>query len=166
MARIAMTLLGLALGLAACTGGGFGLSAATDEAVAATARVNAEEAVASADWSRALTRTLRIRQNVYRPLVITLRKGTPYVLRLENGDDAPRSFHAPAFFQAIAVKSLKPSAEEIGPATALSALEVGPRQTVELAFVPMRDGTFPFTDGWAALLLGGSFGTHGVVTIH
>ena len=166
MARIATALLGVVLALAGC--GTVEIAAppaALGEAGAAAIRAEAEAAVAAAGWPRALTRTLRIRQGAYRPLVVALRRGTPYVLKLENADDAPHAFRAPGFFQAIAVKSLVPADEEIGPGTVLSAIAVAPRQTRELAFVPLRDGSFPFSDGLAGLLLGGAFGSRGVVTI-
>lgn len=168
MARIATLVIGLGLimTLSACAGGMDGPPAVTDEARVATARINAEAAIAKADWPRALTRTLRIRQGVYHPLVISLRKGIPFILRLENGDDTSRSFRAPSFFQAIAIKSLTPSDREINPTMALDSITVEPRQTLDLAFVPMRDGSFPFTDGWTALLLGGTFGNRGVITIN
>lgn len=167
MGRIAIALLGLVLGLTACaTGNVVGDSTRTGDAVEATNQVNTEAALAGADWARALPRHLRVRQNDFRPLVIALRRGNAYILKLENGDDVAHSFRAPEFFQAIAVKSLTPAEGEFAPGTVLSAIDLAPRQTRELAFVPMRDGSFAFSDGWVGMLLGGTFGARGIVTIN
>jgi len=122
-------------------------------------------AVAAVDWSRAVTRTLRIRQDEYAPIVITLRQGRPYVLKLENADDAAHAFSAPDFFQAIAVQSLTPTEPAVSPGAALSSIGLPPGQTRELAFVPIKDGHYSFADGWTGRLLGGIAGTRGLIVI-
>lgn len=167
MALLGSALLGSASLLGACTLDGLvAQPAPVDEAEAATAALTDAEAVlAKADWARALSPSLRIRQNEFEPVVLVLRKGSPYILRLENGDDRAHSFRAPAFFKAIVVKSLVPAEDGDAPLTALEAIDLAPRQTRELAFVPRRDGSFPFSDGWVGLLLGGALGSRGLVTI-
>jgi hypothetical protein len=120
---------------------------------------------AAVDWSLAFTRTLRVRQNEFTPLVLTLRTGQPYILRLENGDDAGRAFSAPDFFEAVAVKSLTPAEPGFEPGAALSAIDLPPGQTRELAFVPVRDGYYSFAGGWAVPGLVGLGGGQGLIVI-
>lgn len=151
---------GLAILLGACqTGDGM------DGAEATIAQSKLPPAVAAADWSLAVTRTLRIRQDEYAPLVITLRRDRPYVLKLVNGDNAAHVFSAPDFFQAIAVKSLGPADQAIEPGWALSSIDLPAGQTRELAFVPVRDGYYSFADGWTGRLLGGIHGTPGLIIV-
>ncbi len=119
-------------------------------------------AVAAADWSLTVTRTLRIRQDEYAPLVITLRRDRPYVLKIVNGDDVAHAFSAPDFFQAIAVKSVGPADQVVEPG---SSIDLPAGQTRELAFVPLRDGYYSFADGWTGRLLGGILGTRGLIVV-
>ena len=121
--------------------------------------------VATVDWSLAVTRTLRFRQNEFAPVVVTLRQGRPYVLKLENADDVAHAFSAPDFFQAIAVQSLVPAEQAVEPGTVLSSIDLPPGQTRELAFVPVRDGYYSFADGWTGRLLGGIAGTPGLIIV-
>lgn len=167
MALLGVALLGSASLLGACTLDGLlAQPAAVSQAEAdAAAMTDAEAVLAKADWARALSPRLRVRQNEFEPVVLVLRKGTPYILRLENGDDRAHSFRAPTFFKAIVVKSLVPAEEGDAPPTALEAIVLAPHQTRELAFVPRHDGSFPFSDGWVGLLLGGALGSRGLITI-
>ncbi len=151
---------GLAVLLGACQAGDGVEGAADTLAPSKTAPV-----VATADWSLTVTRTLRIRQDEYAPLVITLRRDRPYVLKLINGDDAAHVFSAPDFFQAIAVKSLMPADQAIEPGWAPSSIDLPAGQTRELAFVPVRDGYYSFADGWTGRLLGGILGTRGLIVV-
>lgn len=135
------------------------------DGAAEAAPTEAAPAAAAVDWSLAFTRTLRVRQNEFTPLVLTLRTGQPYILRLENGDDAGRAFSAPDFFEAVAVKSLTPAGPGFEPGAALSAIDLPPGQTRELAFVPVRDGYYAFAGGWTGRLLGGLAGAQGLIVI-
>jgi uncharacterized cupredoxin-like copper-binding protein len=149
---------GLALLLGACAAEGGLEGPAGDAAGSATATP-----AAAVDWSRATIRTLRIRQSEFTPLVFTLRQGSPYVLKLENGDDAAHAFSAPGFFQAIAVHGL--GGQPLEPGMELSSIELAAGETRELAFVPLRDGRYSFADGWGGRLLGGLAGTNGLIVI-
>lgn len=135
---------------------------ATDEDAAPSKPASA---IAEADWSLTVTRTLRIRQDEYAPLVITLRRDRPYVLRIVNGDDRAHVFSAPDFFQAIAVKSLGPAERAVEPGSAPASIDLPPGQTRELVFVPVKDGYYSFADGWTGRLLGGILGTRGLIVV-
>lgn len=123
---------------------------------------NATEWVEQADWSRAEELTLRIRQNRFDPLVLTLREGQPYVLTLVNGDDVDHSFYAPHLFEAIAVRSLSGAGQPVTPETGLVAVGMPAGASRELAFVTVRDGRYEFSDGGLNLF---AFGNTGVVVI-
>jgi len=153
------------LGGCATVEGLLGIGDAGQADGAATAAPAEAAAAAAADWSLAFTRTLRVRQNEFTPLVLTLRTGQPYILRLENGDDASRAFSAPDFFEAVAVKSLSPADSGFEPGAALSAIDLPPGQTRELAFVPVRDGYYAFAGGWAVPGLVGLGGAQGLIVI-
>lgn len=168
--RTAIALLA-AFGLAACASGD--IAQTMDGGFDIPAKggtVNTVKIVEEADWEGAWTKTLRIRQGEFTPAFMALRAGAPYVLTIENGDDTPHSFISAGFFKAIAVKSLVPADEEVGPGTQLVSLQLNPGESRELSFVPVRDGFYYFEKG-PALLLGSlhltpfGFGMGGAIAI-
>ena len=142
----------LALLLSACVGGGdrfafFGLSYIE----------NPEEITAAADWENAETINLDIRQNQFRPTIIRIFQGEPYILVIENRDLVAHSFTAIEFFKSIAVRKLvvNEETEIILPRLTSIGLESG--DIKELHFVPVRDGWYSFEDGRYGLTIGGGF---------
>lgn len=123
---------------------------------------NATERVEQADWSRAEKLVLRVRQNRFDPLVLTLQEGRAYVLTLVNGDDVDHTFYAPDLFEAIAVRSLSGAEQPVTPETGLVAVGLPARASRELAFVTVRDGRYEFSNGGSNLF---AFGKIGVVVI-
>jgi len=135
---------------------------------------DAEEVIAKVDWERAVTRTLRIRQNAFYPAFLSLRRGSAYILTFENGDDVTHAFLAPEFFESIAVKSLVPVEEPLPKASTLVSIKLAPGESRELSFVAVRDGYYRFEDGVPGFFLDGlqlapisrgSFGVGGAIAI-
>jgi hypothetical protein len=135
------------------------------------------DTIAGADWSRAQTVNLRVRQGDFEPALLNFRNGIPYVLKIENTDDYTYSFKAGEFFETIAVKSLVPvdeGMEAVPEGALLVSVKLAPGETRELSFVPLRSGFYYFENGYPGLFYGGlhlaplslgTFGFGGAITI-
>ena len=62
-----------------------------------------QKAVKFINWTKVPVVNVRIRQNEYLPMVIRLRQGWPYVIRILNRDDYGHVFQANTFFSRVAV---------------------------------------------------------------
>ncbi len=133
-------LLGAAFLLAGCTpgelaGGDIPLS-----------RKETSEILEKAGWKLAEKVDIDIRQHEFRPSIIRLLRGEPYILILENRDDVEHLFLAREFFKTAAILKLIRNEEPVpGPVTPV--IELQPGDLAELHFIPARDGWFPFEDG-------------------
>jgi plastocyanin len=74
----------------------------------------------------------------FSPDDITLHAGEPVTLRLVNQSAGGHDFNAPKFFAASSFP-----AGSMAPAG--GGIEVGPKQTVEVALTPRTVGTYPVT---------------------
>lgn len=99
--------------------------------------------IQAADWSKATTIDIRIRDDEFTPPLVRLKQNRPYVLRISNGDDTWRYFQAHDFFRTAAIDNLsvgkKDSAE-----TCINVLVIPEQETAELRLVPTRDGEYSF----------------------
>ena len=135
---------------------------------------NGAEVVAAADWSKAETVSIRIRQSEFDPMLVNLKKDQPYVLRFENADKVEHSFLAVEFFETIAPKQLTPG-EEVTPDSVLVSISIPAEESRELHFVPTVDGRYEFEDGSPGFFLHrlhfapfsrGTFGAAGVIKVN
>lgn len=104
------------------------------------------EILKKADWELAEKIEVDIRQNEFRPSIIRLLRGEPYILVLENRDDVEHVFLAREFFRTAAILKLVSNKKET-PGGGFSVIELKPGEVKELHFIPARDGWFPFEDG-------------------
>ncbi len=123
---------------------------------------DAAERVQAADWARVKTITVSAQRDAFDPMIVTLTKGRPYVLRLENGDRTSHFFRAPDFFKAIALESATVGSRELAePCPVRVTLEA--EETAEFRFVAVRDGHYNFEDAMLSFTL--RSGASGVITI-
>ena len=101
------------------------------------------EIAAAADWDKAQTIVIDMRQNTFTPAVVHLNQGRPYVLVLENRDDVTHLFAAKEFFRTTAIQKIVSDDEE-EQVHRLSTVKVGPGEVKEVYLIPLRDGWYPF----------------------
>lgn len=142
------------LGLAGCGGAAplSGWSCDTETA----ASVKAE------DWDKADVAAIRIRQGNFAPMIVHADKGKPTILRIVNGDDGFHTFRAPEFFDNISIAKVTRGTDQAGPGCH-SLMTIPANKTVEIHFVPLRDGRYEFTDDLVPAVLSG--GAVGIVNI-
>jgi len=104
------------------------------------------EVVDAVDWDQALVFQVDIRQDEFRPAIVHLFQGEPYIMVIENRDDVSHLFSAPAFFRTTAIRKLVTEKEEISGIN-IVALDLAPGEIKEVHFVPVRDGTYDFEGG-------------------
>jgi hypothetical protein len=104
------------------------------------------EIVAAVEWEDAEVFLIDIRQNEFRPAIIHLFQGEPYIMVVENRDETNHFFFAPEFFRTVAIRKLVTDDEEITGVN-LMGLMLRPGEVKEVHFVPVRDGWYDFEDG-------------------
>ncbi|NQV54510.1 MAG: hypothetical protein HQ503_01510 [Rhodospirillales bacterium] len=108
--------------------------------------LDAAEIVEAVDWEKAEIFEIDIRQNEFRPSIIHLFQGEPYIMVLENRDEERHFFLAPEFFRTTAIRKLVTEKEEITGVNLLGVM-LAPGELKEVHFVPVRDGWYDFEDG-------------------
>lgn len=157
MKRLFVLAAVLVSGLAACAPADVVFGPTDTGRQAAGVQVDAiKAAVDGVDWAAATPITIRIRQNDFDPMVVSMRAGKPYTLTLVNGDDKVHAFVASEFFAETAVKSLEPAETPFTPGGLLVSVLLEPGATRKVELVPLRDGTYEFIDGVAGVFLPGS----------
>lgn len=123
-----------------------------------------ENAVKYINWSNVPEVDIRIRHGEFSPMVLTLRQGWPYVLRIRNRDDRARMFAASDFLSKVAViKTTVAGVED--DTTCMAFITVPARETVELRLVAVTDGYYEYEDTfipWPGMI---STGPNGVIII-
>ena len=119
------------------------------------------EIIDAVDWDQALVFEIDIRQNEFRPMIVHLFQGEPYIMVLENRDDVTHLFAAPDFFKTTAIRKVVTEKEEIKGVN-LIALSLKPGEIKEVHFVPVRDGWYDFEGGegpnfWPGLFFTGFY---------
>ena len=117
-----------------------------------------QEIVEAVDWSQALVFEIAIRQNEFRPMIVHLFQGEPYIMVVENRDDVHHLFAAPEFFRTTAIRKIVTEKEDITGVN-LIALSLKPGEIKEVHFVPVRDGYYDFEGGEGPSLWPGLFFT-------
>lgn len=123
-----------------------------------------ETAVKYINWARVPEVDIRIRNGEFDPMVVRMRQGWPYVLRIRNRDHEPRVFKAYDFFRRVAViKATVAGREE--DFTCFGGVTVPARQSAELRLVALTDGYFEYED--SILPIPGLFSTgpNGIIII-
>jgi len=105
-----------------------------------------KDIVEAADWSAAETFEIDIRQNEFRPTIIHLLQGEPYIMLVENRDDFSHILVAEDFFKTIALRKIITETEEISGVN-LVGLNLNSGEVKEVHFVPVRDGWYDFEGG-------------------
>lgn len=123
-----------------------------------------KRAEAKINWARVPERELRIRDGEFSPMVMRLKQGRPYVIRIRNRDHEPRVFHAPKFFEhnavvAIAVEGVRADN------TCATAVSIEPREAAEIRVVAITDGTFEYQDSPILLPYIMTAGPSGVIVV-
>ncbi|HIJ82652.1 MAG: hypothetical protein HW380_1659 [Magnetococcales bacterium] len=101
-----------------------------------------EKIVADANWKETETVTITIEEHSYTPNKIVFKAGKAYKLVLKNEGEKKHYFTAPEFYLAISTRKIEaPNQGEIK-APHVIALEVMPKGTLELYFVPVTKGNY------------------------
>lgn len=150
-----LSVFGLGLLVAACgvrAPGGYGLFAYDCPEKAA-------DLVADTDWNKAETITISVRHDEYDPMVVPLRKGRAYVMRIENKDEYNHRFHAPEFFRAVALGGVSVDGAENAAGACISGLGLPAGKVLTARLVTVSDGHYRFEEsGLTTTFLGASFG--------
>lgn len=123
-----------------------------------------KRAEAKINWARVPERELRIRDGEYSPMVMRLKQGRPYIIRIRNRDDERRVFRAPDFFEKNAVVAIGIEGVR-AETTCIQAVSIQPREAAEIRVVAITDGTFEFEDNPILLPYVMSTGPSGVIVV-
>ena len=105
--------------------------------------VDASDRVKAANWEEMETVQVILKEYSFAPSKLTFREGVPYKLRIANEGTAKHYFTAPEFFKAIATRKVQSNADGEIKAPYFLALEVFPRRSLDLYFVPVKKGKYP-----------------------
>ena len=123
-----------------------------------------QKALKFINWTKVPVVNVRIRQNEYSPMVIRLRQGWPYVIRIRNRDDHGHVFQANTFFSRVAV--IKTTiAGKVKEETCYGAIYVPAQQTAELKLVAVVDGYYDYEDSYLFISSVFSLGRKGVIIV-
>ena len=106
-----------------------------------------EKRVAAANWDDAEAIDLQIRLGSFWPMILTLRRDRPYILRIANIDPERRVFSAPPLFQTSYLQSVTVAGEdpEFDP---VDGLRLPPAGTAEIRLMALCAGRFEFHETW------------------
>lgn len=90
------------------------------------------------DWTRARHYDITLSEFQFAPSRITLQRGDPYALKLENKGRLRHTFMAPAFFRAVVLRPGAAASE----AAASGGLSLGAGEVMEIDLVPSQPGTY------------------------
>lgn len=95
-------------------------------------------AAAAVDWAQAQPYPVILGEFHYQPHRIILRRGQPYVLRLQNAGRISHTFTAPSFFKTVRFRQ-DPAGKE---AEASGGLVLAAGEAVEIGLVPLQAGSY------------------------
>ncbi len=101
--------------------------------------------LAEARWEKAERVQVAITEVAFTPQVLTFQKNRPYVLEIANRGAQPHELAAEQFLKAVATRDARVPGVAGFTAPRFTAIEIAPGQTVEVAFVAVRPGTYPLT---------------------
>jgi len=123
-----------------------------------------DKAVKYINWARVPEVDIRIRNGEFSPMIVRMRQGWPYVLRIRNRDHEDRVFKAYDFFRRVAVIKTTVAGEDAD-FTCFGAVTVPARQSAELRLVALTDGYFEYEDSMIPLPGLFSTGPNGIIII-
>ncbi|NQU59571.1 MAG: hypothetical protein HQ512_00410 [Rhodospirillales bacterium] len=123
-----------------------------------------EKALKWVNWTRVPEVNVRIRNGEFSPMVIRLRQGWPYVLRIRNRDDTDQVFKAFKFFSKVAIIKASIGGEVANP-KCIGAFRIPPRETAEIRLVAAVDGHYEVENNGIPFLGGFMGEPHGVIII-
>jgi hypothetical protein len=85
-------------------------------------------------------------QKEFRPAIVHLVQGEPYIMLVENRDDVAHFLAAKGFFKTVAIRKILTQTEEISGVN-LIGLYLDPGEVKEVHFIPFRDGWYDFEGG-------------------
>jgi|SaaInl8_200m_RNA_FD_contig_21_3176347_length_629_multi_5_in_0_out_0_1 uncharacterized cupredoxin-like copper-binding protein len=103
------------------------------------------------DWEKAEKETIRVHRGEFTPLITYLKKGRPYILRVENTDDSAHAFRSYGFFDAIALEKATVDGKVMD-RKCFAVVDLEPGQSAELHLVAVRDGRYKYMDTSLALV--------------
>lgn len=106
-----------------------------------------QKRIAAANWDDAEAIDLRIRLGSFWPMILTLQRDRPYVLRIANVDPERRVFSAPPLFQSSHLESVTVAGEapQFNP---VDGLRLPAAATAEVRFMALCAGRFEFYETW------------------
>lgn len=116
------------------------------------------------NWARVPEVDVRIRHDEFSPMIVRLRQGWPYVLRIRNRDERAHYFQAGDFFAKVAVIQAR-VAGKLTEETCFTAVRIPARETVELKMVAVTDGYYEFEDRVSSLTTFLTAGPNGIIII-
>jgi hypothetical protein len=123
-----------------------------------------EQALKYINWAKVPEVNIRIRNGEFSPMILRLRQGWPYVLRIRNRDHEARLFKAHDFLNKTAV--VKTTVAGVDDDTScLTSISIPARESVELKLVAVTDGYFEYEDSlipWPGLI---STGPNGIIIV-
>ncbi len=157
--------LAVALVLSACAREGSVVTALSgDTFYGAGCLSGGSKIAAAADWSKAKTIDVRIRQGEFSRVFLELKQNKPYILKLSNGDDSTRMFQAQKFFRTVALNKITIDGKSFKE-TCFSAINIPPLKVAEVSFIPTRDGDYSFDDYFLMMPAFPSLGLDGTITV-
>jgi uncharacterized cupredoxin-like copper-binding protein len=125
-----------------------------------------KERTAAVDWQGTEVLSLVLDDYRFRPEDLVFEAGRPYHLRLINEGDHRHTFASEAFFRTIALRSRPAGDPEAMAASlgrpAMTSVEVEPGEEEELAFIPLKEGGYPFE---CSIFLHDFLGMTGEITV-
>ena len=102
---------------------------------------DAPERVKSADWSKIKTVTIKLSEHKFNPSNLTFDTGIPYKLQITNDGRGKHYFVSEGFFKAIATRKAQSTDGEIK-APYFNAIEVYPNRSIDIYFIPVKEGNY------------------------
>jgi len=104
-----------------------------------------KKAQAKINWARVPSIDVRVRNDEFEPMILRLRQGRPYILRIRNRDDGPHTFRAARFLQQNAIMTVAINGKRLEE-NCVRSVSIPGRQTAEIRMVAVVDGHYEFED--------------------
>lgn len=106
---------------------------------------DADEQTAGVDWEKADIIDIKIENEQFSPLTISLNKGQAYVLKISNKEKTLIGFEAIKFFSSVSLAGVTISGKDFGK-SCFSIVQIEPQGNAELRFVASRKGEYLFAN--------------------
>ena len=103
---------------------------------------DAPERVKAADWAKMETVQASLTEYTFSPSTLVFQEGVPYKLEIMNKGTIKHYFTAEGFFKAIATRKLQSNTDGEIKAPYFTAIEIFPGRSLDLYFIPIRQGSY------------------------